>query len=148
MAFLHIDSFCQTDEVSAPVADVFQAFTEIETWPTWISALAAARTLSEGPLRVGFRFELTFRNFPRPFQTELIDYTPNKVFAWGTEKSLYRLRHAFDFEAQTPTTCTLRHSESSGGLLAIPAYLLAKKIRNTNSQWSADVVQHFRRESS
>lgn len=143
LAVLRCDSFRQTDIVQASAVDVFSLLADIEAWPTWASVIRSARPLSSGPLRVGFRFELTLKSFNRPLATELLEYTKDSVFVWGVARRLVRLRHGFELTAHGPSRCQLHHRESAWGLLAPPSWLLKRRICQINQQWSADVVGYF-----
>lgn len=58
MALLHIVSIDYTNEIAAPVEEVFALFKDIARWPEWVSVLSAAAPLSDGPLRAGFRLQM------------------------------------------------------------------------------------------
>lgn len=145
MALLHIDSFDGTDELDAPVEEVFAVFKDIARWPEWVSVLSAAAPLSSGPLRPGFRLQMTPTDFGRPIKTTLLDYQEDRVIAWGLRSPVASLVHTFRFEPHGPQRCRLHHTEVSEGLFAIAAWLLRKKISAYDGQWSRDFVKRFAR---
>ena len=129
----------------APVEEVFAVFKDIARWPEWVSVLSAAAPLSSGPLRPGFRLQMTPSEFDRPFKTKLIDYKGDCVIAWGLRPAVASLVHTFRFEPLGPHRCRLHHTEVSEGLLAIAAWLLRNKISACDGQWSRDFVKRFAR---
>lgn len=147
MAWLHIDSFDHIDELDAPVEEVFAVFKDIARWPEWVSVLSAAAPISTGPLRVGFRLEMTPVDLGRSIKTTLIEYEENRLLTWGMRTWIASLVHTFRFEAIGPQRCRLHHTEISEGLLGIAAWLLRKKILAYDGQWSRDFVKRFARGS-
>jgi len=142
---LHIDSIDYTNELDAPVEEVFAVFKDIARWPEWVSVLSAAAPLSTGPLRVGFRLQMTPVDLGRPVKTTMLEVEENRVIAWGLRSRLASLVHTFRFDPLGPDRCRLRHTEFSAGLLAIPAWLLRKKIYAYDRQWSEDFARRFAR---
>jgi ribosome-associated toxin RatA of RatAB toxin-antitoxin module len=142
---MRIQSFDQTDELDAPVEDVFALFKDIARWPEWVSVLSEASPLSTGPLRVGFRLQMTPTDLGWPIKTKLIEYEENRVIAWGRRSRLAGLVHTFRFEPLGHDRCRLHHTEFSTGLLAIPAWVLREKIHAYDGRWSADFVSRFAR---
>lgn len=145
MALLHIDSIDYTNEIDAPVEEVFAVFKDIANWPQWVTVLSAAAPLSTGPLRVGFRLQMTPVDFGRPIKTTLLEYEENRVIAWGLRSRIASLVHTYRFEPIGSDRCRLRHTEFSEGLLAIAAWLLRRKIYAYDRQWSDDFVKRFAR---
>ena len=145
MALLHIDSFGGIDELDSPVEEVFAVFKDIARWPEWVSVLSAAAPLSSGPLRPGFRLQMTPTDWGRPIKTKLLAYEENRLLSWGSRMPVASLVHTFRFEPLGPGRCRLHHTEVSEGLLAIAAWLLRKKISAYDGQWSRDFVKRFAR---
>lgn len=143
MALLHIDSIDYTNELDAPVESVFATFKDIARWPEWVSVLSAAAPLSSGPLRVGFRLQMTPVDLGRSLTTSLLEYEENRVIAWGLRSRVASLVHTFRFAPISDDRCRLRHTEFSEGLFAIAAWLLRKKIYAYDRQWSDDFAKRF-----
>lgn len=145
MALLHIDSIDHTNEIDAPVEEVFAVFEDIAGWPTWVSVLSEAAPLDTGPLRVGFRLQMTPTDLGRPVKTKLLEYEKNRVIAWGLRSPLASLVHTFRFDPIGADRCRLRHTEFSENLLGIAAWLLRKKIYAYDRAWSEDFIKRFAR---
>jgi uncharacterized protein YndB with AHSA1/START domain len=54
--------------IKRPVADVFRAIVDVESFPRWNPTTKSARTLSAGETGEGTRFELSIRGFGRRIQ--------------------------------------------------------------------------------
>lgn len=54
-----MDGLTTSTSSTPPVEEVFAVFKDIARWPAWVSVLSAAAPISTGPLRVGFRLEMT-----------------------------------------------------------------------------------------
>jgi uncharacterized protein YndB with AHSA1/START domain len=54
--------------IDRPVADVFRAVVDVESFPRWNPTTKSARKLSEGETGEGTRFELAIRGFGRTVQ--------------------------------------------------------------------------------
>lgn len=55
-------------EIDRPVADVFRAIVDVESFPRWNPTTKSAKKLSPGETGEGTRFELTIRGFGRTIQ--------------------------------------------------------------------------------
>lgn len=143
MAILHVNSFDRVSELDAPVEEVFAAFKDIARWPEWIPALSAAAPLSEGPLRVDFRLQMTPADLGRAIKTKLVDYEESRIFAWGLRSRIASLVHTFRFEPRPGGRSALHHTEFSAGLFAIPAWLIRRKIEAYDDQWSDGFERRF-----
>lgn len=145
MALLHIDSIDFTNEIAAPVEEVFAVFKDISRWPEWVSVLTAAAPLSEGPLRPGFRLQMTPVGLSFAFKTTLLEYVENRRVVWGLRSRVASLVHGFHFEPLAADRCQLRHTEFSEGLLAVAAWLLRRRVYAYDRQWSEDFKTRFER---
>jgi uncharacterized protein YndB with AHSA1/START domain len=63
--------------IDRPVADVFQAIVDVESFPRWNPTTKSARKLSHGQTGEGTRFELAIRGFGRTVQ-ELAGFERNR----------------------------------------------------------------------
>jgi uncharacterized protein YndB with AHSA1/START domain len=54
--------------IDRPVADVFRAIVDVESFPRWNPTTKSAKKLSPGDTEEGTRFELTIRGFGRTVQ--------------------------------------------------------------------------------
>lgn len=145
MGFLHWHTFEAADVLDAPAAEVFAVFKDIARWPEWVSVLSAAAPISSGPLRVGFRIEMTPRDLGRSIKTTLIDYEEGRQLGWGMRSPLATLVHTFTFDAIDGRRCRLHHLEYSEGVFGAVSWLLRKKMYACDRQWSDDFVRRFAR---
>jgi uncharacterized protein YndB with AHSA1/START domain len=63
--------------IDRPAPQVFDAITDVESFPTWNPTTKAARKLTDGPAGNGTRFELMINGFGKTLQ-ELQEFSPNK----------------------------------------------------------------------
>jgi uncharacterized protein YndB with AHSA1/START domain len=66
-----------TQVIDRPVADVFRAIADVESFPRWNPTTKSAKKLSPGETGEGTRFELTIRGFGRTIQ-ELRGFEPDR----------------------------------------------------------------------
>lgn len=145
MGWLHFHTFELASELDAPVEEVFAVFKDIARWPEWISVLSAAAPISTGPLRIGFRLEMTPKDLGRSIKTVLTDYEENRALGWGLRSRIATLVHTFRFEPLPGDRCRLHHLEYSEGLFGVISWFLRDKMYAYDRQWSEDFATRFAR---
>jgi hypothetical protein len=67
--------------INAPPERVWEAFVELETWPTWNPHMRDVRRLAEGPLAMGTRAQIVLKS--RLSSTwEVTEFAAGRSFAW------------------------------------------------------------------
>lgn len=67
--------------ISSPVATVWDLMVDVERWPEWTSSIRSAKSLDEGPLRVGSRVRIHQPKLP-PATWTVDELRPREGFSW------------------------------------------------------------------
>jgi len=120
-------------QIGRPRAEVFDFLTDVENLPKWQSGVVESRPLSEGPVRVGYRFEETAKVGLWKLHNvcTVTDLKANERFAFEA-KSSGPLDYEGSFDLQPVaggTRLTLRGSARLKGLWRLLQPLLAGDLR-------------------
>lgn len=117
-----------TTRIAAPIVEVWDRTTDVESWPDHISTMTAVQRLTPGPLAVGslVRIEQTRR---RARTWTVTRVSPPHVFAWTTRlvgTTMTATHHLETVAGDTRNTLTI---EFDGILASVVASLLRAPIR-------------------
>ena len=73
--------FQDSIEVSAPAGEVFDAYADVERWPSWTSSVTSVELLDPGPLRVGMRARVRQPKLPVAIW-QVTELLPGESFTW------------------------------------------------------------------
>jgi uncharacterized membrane protein len=119
-------------EIAAPLAKVFDVFTDLAHAPERIRAIETVEVLTPGPFAKGTRFKETRTMFGKQATEtmEVADFQPGKSYAITAESHGARYRSTFEFEpvgsktrvrlsfSATPVSFAAKMMSSMMGLMA------------------------------
>jgi hypothetical protein len=119
MGLLRLDFIDYTTEIEASVDEVFSLFKEIESWPTWTTAVKRAYRKPGGAWGVGNKVGFVPVFMPLPVEAKVLGYEEGKLVEWGIRSPVATIVHRFEFEPVSDDRCRVRHQEYAEGLFAI-----------------------------
>lgn len=137
-----------TNEIAAPVEDVFNLFTDIENAAERVSAIQEIKVMSTGPFNLGTRWNETREVLGRidDAQMEITSFERNKNYTVTHHKGGVRIDTIFTFEPSASGTNVSIEFElnSQGlppGLLSPLEWAVGGKVRHALSDDLDDLKQ-------
>ena len=145
----HRDFTDFTNEIEAPVEEIFEFFKQIEKWPEWTSAIRKSRPVSPGDWRIGYQFSMNpgFAPFI-PLRITIFEYEEHKRIGWGVRFPGLQVIHRFDFERLGANRTRVRNTEFADGLLAVFMTPLGGMIDSFDRKWANDMEARFRKRNA
>lgn len=144
-----------TNEIAAPVEDVFNLFTDIENAAERVSAIQEIKVMSTGPFNLGTRWNETREVLGRidDAQMEITSFERNKGYTVTHHKGGVRIDTIFTFEPSASGTNVSIEFElnSQGlppGLLSPLEWAVGGKVRHALSDDLDDLKQSIEQVSS
>jgi len=135
-----------SDEISAPIDRVFQAFTDIEHGPVHVSGIKKLEMMTPGPVHVGTRWLETREVMGRldSAEMEMTAFERDRMFTITHNKAGVRIDTTFWFEpSRDSTKVTVEFDLESGGLppglLAPLGWAIAGKVEKVLNHDLADL---------
>ena len=146
MAIFHTDCTDFTNDIDAPLADVWSFFADIENWPKWTRAIVRSFPISTGGFEPGYQFVMYASFAPKiPLKIEMFEYEEKKLIGWGVRNPLITVIHRFHWEDLGNGRCRVRNHEFAEGPLApLCGLLMGKRIDTFDRQWAGDLEAHFK----
>lgn len=137
-----------TNEIAAPVEDVFNLFTDIENAAERVTAIKEIEMMSTGPFNLGTRWIETRELLGRldDAQMEITAYERNKTYTVTHHKAGVRIDTVFTFEpAASGTNVSIEFELNSQGLppglLSPLEWAVGGKVRHALSDDLDDLKQ-------
>ena len=144
-----------TNEIAAPVEDVFNLFTDIENAAERVSAIQEIKVMSTGPFNLGTRWNETREVLGRidNAQMEITSFERNKAYTVTHHKGGVRIDTIFTFEPSASGTNVSIEFElnSQGlppGLLSPLEWAVGGKVRHALSDDLDDLKQSIEQVSN
>jgi uncharacterized protein YndB with AHSA1/START domain len=122
-----VDFEAQFATVAAPT-HVWDALTDVEGWPRWISSYNSVRRLDTGPLAVGSRAEVRQPGLATATYT-VTALEPGREFTWESTAAGVRTRARHLVEPADGGTRLVLSLNQTGALAGVVGLLLGGKIR-------------------
>ena len=132
---LTLSRYSRGIRINAPVARVWDALIDVETWPTWASQFKRLDRLDSGPLAIGSRVRVKPNGMPAATWT-VTELEPGRLFTWATSLAPgMRLRGGHELRGGDDETDAEFWLEAAGplGSLLSPALRRTLFARNTRS---------------
>jgi uncharacterized protein YndB with AHSA1/START domain len=112
----------------APPTRVWDALTDVESWPEWISSYHSVKRLDDGPLAVGSRAEVRQPGLATATYT-VTALEPGREFTWESTAAGVRTTARHVVEPSDGGTRIRLSLRQTGALAGVVGVLLGGKIR-------------------
>ncbi len=143
MALLRLDFVDCSNEIDAPVEEVFAFFKEVDQWPSWATGIKKAYRKGGGDWGVGFKLGFVPDFLPFPLEVKVLDYEEGRLVAWGVRSPVATMIHRLDFEPLDGGRCRVRQREFAEGLLAILTRPMRGKVEAFDRRLGDDLQAAF-----
>ena len=144
-----------TNEIAAPVEEVFRLFTDIEHAAERVAAIQEIKVMSTGPFNLGTRWNETREVLGRidDAQMEITSFERNKTYTVTHHKAGVRIDTIFTFEpSESGTNVSIEFELNSQGLppglLSPLEWAVGGKVRHALSDDLDDLKQSIEQVSS